>query len=435
MILAGAVVFDVDAEVGSGPLVTFAEGPADKLELAEVDGSPVGRIGGAVVLADAVVLGPEVAGAVSFAALVTFAGGDAEAVALADVAAVPLSEGLGEAVGAVALPVKGGAVPFKDVGTAPVSEGLGEGGGAVPLAAEDEGAIPDVVVSLPENGVGAVVLPGAGAVVFVGSGSAKVVEFSDTIMLVAVDSVPLVGTGEDGEVEAGTDTVALLGAIPEDGGGELTPVPDGGSAEAVPLSVGKGGDVVEDPGSGGKDVSPDGRGAKTVLEFAMMIRLVAAADPLMLMVVTPVIAPTDEVSLIGTEAEDSMLEGGGATTVVGPAGTTTLVTGAVPLVMMVVRLPVITPGGVNSGGAVVPEPVGNGAMTVVELRGTMTLLAAAVPLTKTVETLPGISLGPAVLFANGGEDGIGGALGDNDGGGGGSVTVVTEGPGEGPERG
>lgn len=428
VILAGAVVFDIDAEVGSGPPVAFAEGPADKLELAGADGPPGGRIGGVVVLADAVVLGPEVAGAVSFAALVTFAGGDAEAVALADVAAAPLSEGRGEAVGAVALPVEGEAVPLKDVGTAPLSEGPGEGGGAVPLAAEDEGAVPDAVVPLPGNGVGVVVLPGAGAVAFVGSGSARVVEFSDTMMLVAVDSVALVGAGEDGAVEAGTDTVALLGAIPEVGGGELTPVPDGGSVEAVPLSDGKGGDVVEDPGRGGKDVSPDGRGAKTVLEFATMIRLVAAADPLMLMVVTPVIAPTDEVSLIGTEAEDSMLEGGGATTVVGPAGTTTLVTEAVSLVTMVVRLPVITPG----GGAVVPEPVGNGAMTVVELSGTMTLLGAAVPLTKTVETLPGTSLGPAVLLANGGEDGIPEALGDN-GGGGGSVTVVTEGPGEGPE--
>jgi hypothetical protein len=434
---AGALAFNGGAEVGSGLLVAFAEGPAGKLELAGGDGSPVGRIGGAVVLAGAVVPGPEVAGVVSFAALVTFAEGEAEAVALADAGAAPLSEGPGEAVGAVALPVADGAVPLKEVGTASLSEGPGEVTGAVPLPAEDEGAVPDAVVSLPGNGVGAVVLPGAGAVAFVGSGSAKVVEFSDTIMLVAVDSVPLVGTGAAGVVEfngteplveGGTDTVTLLGAIPEVGSGELTPLPDGGSAEAVPLLVGKGGDVVDDPGSGGKDVSPAGRGAKTVLELAMMIRLVAAADPLMLMVVTPVIAPTDEISLSGTEAEDSLLEGGGATTVVEVAGTVTLETGAVPLATMVVRLPVITPG----GGAVVPEPVGNGATTVVELRGTITLLAAAVPVTNTVDTLPGIPLGPAVVLANGGEDGIPEALGDNDGGSGG-VTVVTDGPGEGPE--
>lgn len=408
MTLSGAVVFAGGAEVGSGPLVPFAVGPAGKLELAGDDDSPVGRIEGTVVLAGAVVPGPEVNGAVPFAALVTLAGGKAGPVALADVGAAPLSEGPGEAVGAVALPVEGGAVPLKDVGAAPLSEGPGGAVGAVPLSVEDGGTVPGAEVPLPGNGAGTVVLPGAGAVAFVGSGSAKVVEFSDTMILVAVDAVALVGTGE------------------------LIPVPDGGGAGVVPLSVGKGGDVVGDPGSGGKEVSPDGRGAKTVVELATMIRLVAAADPLMLIVVTPVIAPADELALIGTEVEDSLPEGGGATTVTVLAGT--LVSEAVSLVTTVVRLPVITPG-----GAVVPEIegedallVGNGATNVVELRGTTTLVGAVVPVTKTVETLPGIPLGLAVLLANGGEDGITEELVDNEGGSA-VVTVVKDGPGETPE--
>lgn len=442
--MSGAVVFAGGGEVGSGPLVAFPVGSAGKLELAGDDGSPVGRIEGAVVLAGAVEPGPEVTGAVPFAALVTFAGGEAGPVALADVGASPLSEGRGEAVGAVALPVEGGAVPLEDVGAAPLSDDPGGAVGAVPLPVGDGGTVPDAEVPLPGNGVGAVVLPGAGAVAFVGSGSSKVVEFSDTTILVAVDAVALVGAGEAGVVEfngreplveAGADTDALLGATPEVGSGELTPVPDGGGAGVVPFSVGKGGDVVEDPGNGGKEVSPDGRGAKTVVELATMTRLVAAADPLMLMVVRPVMAPTDEIALIGTEVEDSLPEGGGATTVVEGAGNVTLVSAAVPLVTTVVRLPVITPG----GGAVVPEiegddalPVGNGATTVVELRGTTTLETAAVPLTKTVEILPGIPLGLAVLLANGAEDGIPEALGDNVDGGA-VVTVITDGPGGGPE--
>lgn len=444
MTLSGAVVFAGGAEVGSGPLVAFPVGSAGKLELAGGDGSPVGRIEGAVVLAAAVVPGPEVTGAVPFAGLVTFAGGDAGPVALADVGASPLSEGRGEAVGAVALPVEGGAVPLKDVGAGPPSGCPGEPVGAVPLPVGDGGTVPDAEVPLPGSGVGAVVLPGAGAVAFVGSGNSKVVEFSDTTILVAVDAVALVGTGEAGVVkfngreplvEAGAEADALLGATPEVGSGELTPVPDGGGAGAVPFSVGKGGDAVEGPGSGGREVSPDGRGAKTVVELATMTRLVAAAEPLMLMVVRPVMAPTDEIALIGMEVEDSLPEGGGTTTVVEGAGTVRLVSAAVPLVTTVVRLPVTTPG----GGAAVPEikgddalPVGNGATTVVELRGTTTLEAASVPLTKTVEILPGIPLGLAVLLANGAEDGIPEALGDNVGGSP-VVTVITDGPDEGPE--
>lgn len=427
MTLSGAVVFAGGADVGGGPLVTFAEGPAGKLELAGDDGSPVGRIEGTVALAGAVVPGPEVTGEVPFAALVAFAGGEAGPVIFADVGAAPLSEGPGEGAGAVALPVGAGAVPLRDVGAGPLSEGPGEAVGAVPLPVGDGGSIPDAEVPFPGNGVGAVVLPGAGAVPFVGRGSSKVVEFSGTITLVAVDAVTFVGPGETGAVEfngteplveAGADADGLLGAASELGGGEPTPVPDGSGAGAVPLAVGKGGDVVDDPGSGGRDVSPDGRGAKTVVELATMIRLVAAADPLMLMVVTPVMAPTDEIALIGTEVEDSLPDGSGATTVVELTGIMTLVAEAVSLVTTVVRLPVITPG----GGAAVPEIegddallVGNGATTVVELRGTMTLVAAAVPLTKTVETLPGI-FRLTVLLANGAEDGIPEALGDNDGG-------------------
>jgi hypothetical protein len=430
VVLTGAVVFEGGAEVGRGLLVAFAVEPAGKLELAGRDGSPVGE---AVVLAGAVAPGPEVAGAVSFAALVMFPEGEAGAVPLADSGGVPLPDGLGEPVGAVVLAVMDGAVPLKEVGAAPLSEGPGEVAGAVPLPAEDGVAVPDAVVALPGNGVGAVVLPGAGAVAFVGSGSSKVVELSDTTMLVAVAAVPLVGSGAAGvvkfngtelPVEAGTDTVALLGAIPEVGGGELAPVPDGGSAEAVPLPVGKGGGVVVDPGRGGKDVSSDGRGAKAVLELLMMMRLVAAADPLIVMVVTPVMAPTDEASLVGTEVEGSVSEGGGATTVVELTGV-----GAVSLVTMVVRLLVVTPGGV----AVMSELVGSGAMTVVELSGTITLLAVAVPLTKIVETLPGVPLGLAVVFANGGDEETLEPLDDNDGGSGG-VMVVTIGPGEGPEQ-
>lgn len=467
--MSGAVVFAGGADVGGGPLVTLAGGPAGKLELAGDDGSPVGRIEGMVALAGAVVPGPEVTGEVPFAALVAFAGGEAGPVALADVGAAPLSEGPGDGAGAVALPVGAGAVPFRDVGTGPLSdgpgeavgavalpvgagavplrdvgagplsEGPGEALGAVPLPVGDGGRIPDAEVPLPGNGVGAVVLPGAGAVPFVGRGSAKVVEFSGTMTLVAVDAVAFVGTGETGAVEfngaeplveAGADADALLGAASELGGGEPTPVPDGSGAGVVPLAVGKGGDVVDDPGSGGREVSPDGRGAKTVVELATMIRLVAAADPLMLMVVTPVMAPTDEIALIGTEVEDSLPEGSGATTVVELTGITTLVAEAVSLVTTVVRLPVMTPG-----GAVVPEiegddalPVGNGATSVVELRGTMTLVATAVPLTKTVETLPGI-LRLTVLLANGAEDGIPEALGENGGG----PVGVTGGPSGEPE--
>lgn len=403
--MTGAVVFNGGSEVGGGLPVAFAGGPVGKLELAGGDGSPVGSIVGAVAFA-----GPDAAGAVPFAALVAFAGGEKGAVLLADVGAAPLSEGPGEA-GAVALPVEAGAVP---------------------LAAEGEGVVPDAVVPLPGNGVGTVALPEAGAVAFVGSGSAKVVEFRDTIMLVAVDAVPLVGNivvefnGTEVLVGAGTDSVALLGAIPEVGRGELAPVSDGDTADDVPLAVGKVRGVVEGPGSGGKDVSTDGSGAKTVLESMMMIRLVAAAEPPMVMVVTLVRAPGDETSLVGTEAEGSVPEDEAVTTVVGLGGTMTLVTDTVPLVTMVVRLPVITSG----GEAVVSEPVGNGAATVVELRGTITLVATAVPLTNTVETLPGTLV---VLLANGGEDGVPEALGENDGGGGGSM-VDTDGPGEGPER-
>lgn len=417
MILSGAVVFAGGAEVGSNPLVEFAVGPAGELELAGGDGSPVGRTEGPVVLA-----GPELTGAVPFAALVTFAEG--------------------EAVGAVALPVEGGAVPLKEVGAAPLPEGPGDAVGAVPLPVGDGGMVPDVKVALPGKGVGTVVFPGAGAVPFDGKGSSKVVEFRGTMMLVAVDAVALVGTGEIGVVEfngreplveAGADTDALLGAIPELGSGELTPVPDGSGAGVVPFSVGKGADVAEDPGSGGKEVSPDGRGAKTVVELATMIRLVAAAEPLMLMVVIPVTAPTDEIALVGTEVEDSLTEGSDMTTVVELAGIMTLVSAAVPLMTMVVRLPVITPG----GGIVVPEieddtSVGNGVTTVVELRDATMLVAAAVPLTKTVETLPGISLGLTVLLANGAEVGIIEPLVDSEGGGA-VVTVVKDGPGEGPE--
>lgn len=420
MALSGAVVLAGGAEVGSNPLVEFAVGPAGELELAGGDGSPVGRREGPVVLA-----GPELTGAVPFAALVTFAEG--------------------EAVGAVALPVECGAVPLKEVGAAPLSEGPGDAVGAVPLPVADGGMVPDVEVALPGNGVGAAVLPGAGAVPFDGRGSSKVVEFRGTTMLVAIVAVALVGAGEIGvvefdgtepPVEAGADTDALLGAVPElgGGGGELTPVPDGSGAGVVPFSVGKGADVAEDPGSGGKEVSPDGRGAKTVVELVTMIRLVAAAEPLMLMVVIPVTAPTDEIALIGTELEDSLTEGSGTTTVGELAGAMTLVSAAVPLMTMVVRLPVITPG----GGAVVPEiedddkSVGNGVTTVVELRGTTMLVAAAVPLTKMVEILPGISLGLTVLLANGAEVGITEALADSEGGGA-VVTVVKDGPGEGPE--
>lgn len=418
MTLSGAVVFAGGAEVGSNPLVEFAVGPAGELELAGGDGSPVGRTEGPVVLA-----GPELTGTVPFAALVTFAEG--------------------EAVGAVALPVEGGAVPLKEVGAAPLPEGPGDAVGAVPLPVRDGGTVPDVEVALPGNGEGAVVLPGAGAVPFDGRGSSKVVEFRGTMMLVAVVAVALVGAGEIGVVEfngteplveAGADTDALLGAIPELGSGELRPVPDGSGAGVVPFSVGKGADVAEDPGSGGKEVSPDGRGAKTVVELATMIRLVAAAEPLMLMVVTPVTAPTDEIALIGTEVEDSLTGGSGVTIVVELAEAMTLVSEAVPLMTMVVRLPVITPG----GGGVVPEiedddtSVGSGVTTVVELRGTTMLVAAAVPLTKTVEILPGISLGLTVLLANGAEVGTTEALVDSEGGGA-VVTVVKDGPGEGPE--
>lgn len=436
MTLSGAVVFAGGGGVGSGPLVALAVGLVGKLELAGADGSPDGRIEGPVVLAGAV--GP---GAVPFAALVTFAGGEVGPVALADVGAAPLSEGRGEAVGAVALPVEGGAVPLKDVGAAPLSEGPGEAVGAVPLPVGDGGRIPGAEVPLPGNGVGAVAFPDARVVPFSGNGNAKVVELSGTMTLVAVDAVTLVGAGvvefngTEPLVEAGADTDALLGATPEVGIGELTPVPDGGNAGAVPFSVGKGGGAVEDPGRGGKEVSPDGSGAKTVVELVMMIRLVAAADPLMVMVVTPVMAPTDEIALAGMEVEVSLPEGNGAVMVDELAGIMTLVSEAVSLVTMVVRLPVITPG----GGAVVPEiegddtlPVGSGATTVVELRGTMTLLAAVVPVTKTVEILPGLPLGLAVLLANGGEDGPPEALVDNEGGSP-VVTVITDGPGEVPE--
>lgn len=476
MMLTGAVVFDGGTEGVGGPLVAFAVGPAGKLELAGDDGSPVGRIEGTVVLAGAVALGPEVTGAVPFAALVTFAEGEAGTVPLADVGAAPLSDGPGGAVGAVPLPVEGGAVPLMDVGAAPPDGPAdGEAVGAVPLPVEGVGAAPDAEVPLPGDGGGAVVFPGAGgvsevgsgplgpvpvevvplidvplvgrggvsvvaeAVTFVGSGSAKVVEFSGTMILVAVDTVAFVGAGGAAAVEfngtgplveAGAGSDALLGAAPELGTRELAPVPDGGSTGAVPLSVGKGGGVVEDPGSGGKEVSPEGRGAKIVVELATMIRLVAAADPLMVMVVTPVMAPTDEIALMGVEVEDSLPGGGGAPGGVELAGIEPLVTGAVSLVTMVVRLPVIIP----EVAAVVPEiegddalAVGKGATTVEELRGTMMLVAVAVPLTKTVETPPGISLGLAVLLANGAEDGTPEALGDSEGGGAG-VTVVTDGP-------
>lgn len=456
MLLSGVVVFNGGSEVGNGPLVAFAVGLAGRLELARDDGPPVGRIEGTVVLAGAVASGPEGVGAVPFDMLVTFAEGEAVTVPLAEVGAAPPSD----------VPADGGAV------------------GAVPLPVEGGGAAPDAEVPLPSGGVGTVVLPGAGAVSevgsglpgpgpvedvplidvplvgrgkisvvvfngtrtllvaeavpFVGSGSAKVVEFKGTMILVAVDAVTLVGMGEAAVVEfngtavlveAGADSDALLGADSEIGSGELAPVPDGGRTDVVPLSVGKGGGVVEEPGNGGKEVSPVGRGAKTVVELAMMMRLVAAADPLMLMVVTPVMAPTDEIALMEMEADVSFPVGSGAIRVVELAGIIALVAGAVSLMMTVVRLPVTIP---DEGSAVSEAegedalPVGNGAMTVVELRDTMTLVAAAVPLVETVEKLPGIPLAPVVLFANGAEDGRPEVLGGNEGGGSG-VTVVTDG--------
>lgn len=42
--MRGAVAFTGGTEVGSGPLVIFAVGPADELELTEDNEAPVGRM-------------------------------------------------------------------------------------------------------------------------------------------------------------------------------------------------------------------------------------------------------------------------------------------------------------------------------------------------------------------------------------------------------
>lgn len=238
---------------------------------------------------------------------------------------------------------------------------------------------------------------------FVGRGNATVVEFNGTMALMVEETVTLVGRGIAGVVEfegitmpvdagAGADALVgrgnasvvefkgmttfvevvaekdeLLGAIVGSGDGDAVsmglagaPVPDGGRVGSELLPIEKGGRTLADSGGGSEVALPVGIGAKSVDEPVVMMTLVAAAVPLTMMVVKlPVMAPADSIVLPVMDSEDVSGVGKGTTNVVVLRGMITLVAAAVPLMLTVDRLAVITP----------PEPVAVPATAVLLVNG------------------------------------------------------------------
>lgn len=275
-------------------------------------------------------------GAVMLAVLVAFAGGE---------------------VGMVPLPVVVGRVPEAEVALP----------GKVLVRPVPDGGVPTAEVPLDGTGkttvvevMGTTTLVAKEAVALVETVKDSVVEFRGTTTLVVAEVVALVGRGKDSVVEfkgrttlvdATGDPDALLGAVSEGGtvGAVVlevvgAPVPDGSRVDAELLLVG-GGTGLADPESGSEVAVPADNGTKSVVELVMMTTLVAAAVPLTLIVVRlPVMAPADRIVLPGmTDSEDELEVGKGAASVVVSMGMMTLVAAAVSLMPTVEILAVITP--------------------------------------------------------------------------------------------
>lgn len=378
-------MFTGGTEVGNGPLVVFAVGPVDKLEFAEDDEAPVGRMVTIVEL-----VGTGIPGAVMLATVVAFADGG--------VGIIPLPVVVGRAPGdEVALPGKALATPVPD-GDVALTEALVGAGytmvvevmGTTMLVMEETVALVGRdKVRVEFNGT--MTLKVEETVALVGRGNATVVEFNGTTMLRVEETVVLVGRGKATVVvfkgrtmlvdagaeadalvgrgktrvvvfrgstilvDAGAVADALLGGVPEGGASDAVAmelvgasVPEGGKTDAELLPVGIGGRTLVASGSGSEVALAVGNGAKSVVDPVVMMTLVAAAVPLTMMVVRlPVMAPADSIVLPGMDSKDALEVGNGATSVVVLMGMMTLVAAAVPLMLTVERVAVITP----------PEPV------------------------------------------------------------------------------
>lgn len=362
MLFKDSVVFTGDAGVDNGPLVMFEVEPVGKVEFARADEVPVGRMVLMVELVAVGISGRELKGAVMLATTVMFATGGVEL--------VPLPGAVGKAPGdEVPLPSKALDKPVldSDVILAEVTL-LGTGytivvevNGTMMLVVEETVALAGREKVTVVEFSGTVTLKMEEMVSLVGRGKATVVESKGTtILMVEEEAVVLVGRGKASVVEFKgmtmlveviAETDALLGAGPEGGAAVAVsmglvgvPVPDGGRADSEPLPVGKGGRTLSDSGSGSELTLPDGTGAKSVDEPVVMMRLVAAAVPLTIMVVRlPVMAPADSIVLPGMDSVEALEVGKGATSVVVLMGTMTLVAAAVPLMLTVDRVAVITP--------------------------------------------------------------------------------------------
>lgn len=321
-----------------GLLVIFDVGPEGEVEFVEDDGTPVGSVVG--TLEFEVAGGPaEVTGAVALAMLVVLIDRD-----VAGVVSVPVIVG-GPPVAEVILPdmvllssVLDGVVPLTDV------------------ALVGTGKVRVVDVN------GTTMLVPLEVVALVGRGNVSVVEFTERTMLVDADTeidVLLMTVSEGGVVE--TVALTIVGVAVPDGGkivalpeavseGKVvdavalevvgTPVPDG-NADSELLLVGKGGRALVDSGAGSDVALPVSNGTMSVVELLVMMTLVAAAVPLTIIVVRlPVMAPADRIVIPGVDGEDTLEVGNGATSVVVLKGMMMLVAAAVPLMLSVKKLAV-----------------------------------------------------------------------------------------------
>ena len=338
MLFKSEVVSTGGTEVGMGLLVIFDVGPEGEVEFVEDDGTPVGSVVG--TLEFEVAGGPaEVTGAVALAMLVVLIDRD-----VAGVVSVPVIVG-GPPVAEVILPdmvllssVLDGVVPLTDV------------------ALVGTGKVRVVDVN------GTTMLVPLEVVALVGRGNVSVVEFTERTMLVDADTeidVLLMTVSEGGVVE--TVALTIVGVAVPDGGkivalpeavseGKVvdavalevvgTPVPDG-NADSELLLVGKGGRALVDSGAGSDVALPVSNGTMSVVELLVMMTLVAAAVPLTIIVVRlPVMAPADRIVIPGVDGEDTLEVGNGATSVVVLKGMMMLVAAAVPLMLSVKKLAV-----------------------------------------------------------------------------------------------
>lgn len=400
MLFRAVVVFTGGTEVGNGLLVVFATGPVGKLEFANDDEAPVGRMVTIVEL-----VGTGIPGTVMLATVVAFADGG---VGMIPLPVVTVDRATGDEV---ALPGKALATPALD-GNVTLTEPLVGTGyttvveviGTTMLMLEETVALVgrEMVRVVEFNGT---MTPRVEEIVtLVGTGKATVVEFNGTTMLKVEETVALVGRGKATVVvlrgrtilvDAGAGADALVGrgktrvvefrgriilvdagAVADallkgvSGGGAAdavamglvgAPVSEGGKADAELLPVGTGGRTPVDSGSGSEVTLPVGNGAKSVVDPVVMTTLVAAAVPLTTMVVRlPVMAPADSIVLPGMDSEDALEVGSGTTSVEVLMGTMTLVAAAVPLMLTVERVAVIRP----------PEPVAVPGATVTLVNGT-----------------------------------------------------------------